>query len=97
MQIVSALNGIHSMDGSSICVLLAGAHFIPIPSMDQSMTKLILTDSRSTLSVYQFSRMYWKGVGQQNLPVTLVYPEMVTEIFPYDKLLNFGKENLWFL
>jgi hypothetical protein len=50
--------------------------------------------------VYQFSRMYWKSVSQQNLPVTLVYPEMVAEIFPhfkYDKLPDFGKENLWFL
>jgi hypothetical protein len=44
--------------------------------------------------------MYWKSVSQQNLPVTLVYPEMVAEIFPhfkYDKLPDFGKENLWFL
>jgi len=44
--------------------------------------------------------MYWKSVSQQNLPVTLAYPEMVAEIFPYfkyDKLPDFGKENLWFL
>jgi len=50
--------------------------------------------------VYQFSRMYWKSVSQQNLPVTLAYPEMVAEIFPYfkyDKLPDFGKETLWFL
>lgn len=50
--------------------------------------------------VYQFSRMYWKSVSQQNLPVTLAYPEMVAEMFPYfryDKLPEFGKENLWFL
>lgn len=50
--------------------------------------------------VYQFSRMYWKSVSQQNLPVTLAYSEMVAEIFPYfkyDKLPDFGKENLWFL
>lgn len=50
--------------------------------------------------VYQFSRMYWKSVSQQNLPVTLAYPEMVAAIFPYfkyDKLPDFGKENLWFL
>lgn len=47
--------------------------------------------------VYQFSRMYWKSVSQQNLPVTLAYPEMVAEIFPYfkyDRLPDFGKENL---
>ena len=50
--------------------------------------------------VYQFSRMYWKSVSQQNLPVTIKYPEMVAEIFPHftqDKLPDFGKENLWFL
>ena len=50
--------------------------------------------------VYQFSRMYWKSVSQQNLPVTIKYPEMVAKIYPYfedDKLPDFGKENLWFL
>lgn len=50
--------------------------------------------------VYQFSRMYWKSVSQQNLPVTIKYPEMVAEIYPYfqyEKLPDFGKENLWFL
>ena len=50
--------------------------------------------------VYQFSRMYWKSVKQQNLPVTIKYPEMAAEIFPFfegDKLPDFGKNNLWFL
>ena len=50
--------------------------------------------------VYQFSRMYWKSVSQQNLPVTIKYPEMVAEIYPHftqDKLPDFGRENLWFL
>ena len=50
--------------------------------------------------VYQFSRMYWKSVSQQNLPVTTKYPEMVAEIFPHfehNNLPEFGKENLWFL
>jgi len=50
--------------------------------------------------VYQFSRMYWKSISQQNLPVTIKYPEMVAEIYPYfehDKLPDFGKKNLWFL
>jgi len=50
--------------------------------------------------VYQFSRMYWKSVKQQNLPVTIKYPEMVAQIFPFfegDKLPDFGKNNLWFL
>lgn len=50
--------------------------------------------------VYQFSRMYWKSVKQQNLPVTIKYPEMVAQIFHHfegDKLPDFGKNNLWFL
>lgn len=50
--------------------------------------------------VYQFSRMYWKSVSQQNLPVTTKYPEMVAQIYPhftYDNLPDFGKSNLWFL
>lgn len=50
--------------------------------------------------VYQFSRMYWKSVRQQNLPVTIKYPEMVAEIFPHfsgNEIPEFGKDNLWFL
>lgn len=50
--------------------------------------------------VYQFSRMYWKSISQQNLPVTIKYPEMVAEIYPHfenDNLPEFGKSNLWFL
>jgi hypothetical protein len=50
--------------------------------------------------VYQFSRMYWKSVSQQNLPVTTKYPEMVAEIYPHfegGRLYDFGKKNLWFL
>ncbi len=50
--------------------------------------------------VYQFSRMYWKSVSQQNLPVTICYPEMVAEIFPHfqsETLPPFGQKNLWFL
>lgn len=50
--------------------------------------------------VYQFSRMYWKSVSQQNIPVTISYPEMVAQMFPYFKqphIPDFGKSNLWFL
>lgn len=50
--------------------------------------------------VYQFSRMYWKSIIQQSLPVTIKYPEMVAEIYPYfqhDELPDHGKESLWFL
>lgn len=50
--------------------------------------------------VYQFSRVYWKSLSQQNLPVTIKYPEMVAEMFPYFdgfEIPEFGKDNLWFL
>jgi len=50
--------------------------------------------------VYQFSRMYWKSVRQQNLPVTIKYPEMVAQIAPHFdglEIPQFGKDNLWFL
>jgi hypothetical protein len=50
--------------------------------------------------VYQFSRMYWKSVRQQNLPVTIKYPELVAEMFPHfegNEIPPFGKDNLWFL
>ncbi|PIQ35227.1 MAG: hypothetical protein COW63_01465 [Bacteroidetes bacterium CG18_big_fil_WC_8_21_14_2_50_41_14] len=64
-----------------------------------------LTDDHKIITdlidqVYQFSRMYWKSVRQQNLPVTLKYPEMVAEMFPHfvgNEIPSFGKNNLWFL
>ena len=50
--------------------------------------------------VYQFSRMYWTSVSQQNLPVTIKYPEMVAKIYPHfqsNTLPEFARKNLWFL
>ena len=50
--------------------------------------------------VYQFSRVYWKSLSQQNLPVTIKYPEMVAEMFPHSdgyEIPDFGKDYLWFL
>jgi hypothetical protein len=51
--------------------------------------------------IYQFSRIYWKSVKQQNLPVTIKYPEMVAQIAPHFSTgsipSNIGKDNLWFL
>lgn len=59
-------------------------------------------DEREKLmrQVYQFSRLYWKSVSQQPLPVTVKYPEMVAEMFPWFESLtlpSFGRKNLWFL
>lgn len=50
--------------------------------------------------VYQFSRIYWKSVSHQNLPVTIKYPEMVAQIAPHFEspgIPYYGKDNLWFL
>jgi len=61
---------------------------------DESLVDLLIDQ------VYQFSRMYWKSVSQQNIPVTISYPEMVAQMYPYFKqpqIPEFGKDNLWFL
>ena len=49
--------------------------------------------------VYEFSRMYWKSVSHQNLPVTIKYPEMLAQIAPHFNVddIHYGKDNLWFL
>jgi hypothetical protein len=49
--------------------------------------------------VYQFSRLYWKSLRQQNVPVTIKYPEMVAEIAPHfgKDMPPYGREKLWFL
>ena len=50
--------------------------------------------------VYQFSRIYWKSVKQQNLPVTIKYPEMIAQILPYFSNTdpdNIDTKHLWFL
>ncbi|MEJ7830021.1 MAG: hypothetical protein WKF91_17560, partial [Segetibacter sp.] len=63
--------------------------------LDNSQTINELIDQ-----VYQFSRMYWKSLAQQSLPVTVSYPEMVAEVAPYFEggvIPPEGKDNLWFL
>jgi len=50
--------------------------------------------------IYQFSRMYWKSISQQSLPVTIKYPEIIAEIAPHflgNDIPAYGKNNLWFL
>lgn len=77
---------------------------LPVKIHIQSDKKEILEDVTEVKKlidqVYQFSRMYWKSVKQQNLPVTLKYPEMVAQIFPHfdsNIMPEFGQKNLWFL
>lgn len=68
---------------------------------NQTGNDISMSDAFELLNqVYQFSRMYWKSVKQQNLPITIKYPEMVAEIVPHfsdAELPQFGKNNLWFL
>ncbi len=49
--------------------------------------------------VYQFSRIYWRSVRQQGLPVTIKYPEMVADLMPHfdDSSVFAEKDSLWFL
>ncbi|MBW7868723.1 MAG: hypothetical protein H3C31_10395 [Brumimicrobium sp.] len=73
---------------------------LSIRSNDKTIREDAKTINNLVDQVYQFSRMYWKSVKQQNLPVTIKYPEMVAEIFPHfegEVIPSFGKDNLWFL
>lgn len=85
-----------SMDGYPFPVKLK----IECPS---DKTRQIDTQTIKELidQVYQFSRIYWKSVKQQNLPVTIKYPEMVAQIAPHFSSgnipPNIGNDNLWFL
>ncbi len=89
-------NTFNKMDGFPFPVKLKIS--CPTDSELQSDTQIIngLIDQ-----VYQFSRIYWKSVKQQNLPVTIKYPEMVAKIAPHfnggNIPSNIGNDNLWFL
>jgi hypothetical protein len=72
-------------------------------SIDCTEPKLLKNDdtiNELINQVYQFSRLYFKSVMQQNLPVTIKYPEMIAEIAPYfdgTGIPPIVKNNLWFL
>jgi len=77
---------------------------LPVKLHIQSTDESILEDPEQIKllidQVYQFSRMYWKSVSQQSMPVTTKYPELVAQAFPHfkgGKIPEFGKNNLWFL
>jgi hypothetical protein len=73
---------------------------ITVRSTDDKVFKEEKTMQDVVDQVYQFSRLYWKSVSQQNLPVTIKYPEMLAEIFPHFNsrvIPQFGRKNLWFL
>jgi|JI10StandDraft_1071094.scaffolds.fasta_scaffold15048_2 hypothetical protein len=80
-----------------------GFHF-PVKLAIDCNKKELLNDVKTIHDlinqVYQFSRMYWKSLSQQNLPVTIKYPEMIAEIVPYFsgvEIPPYGKDKLWFL
>ena len=63
---------------------------------DETVVKEVLEQ------IYQLSRMYWKSVDQQSVPITVKYPELIARIVPYfknDIIPNpdFGCHNPWFL
>ncbi len=49
--------------------------------------------------VFQFSRLYWKSLKPQNVPITIKYPEMVAQLVPRFKndIDEEAKNKLWFL
>ncbi|MFY0673981.1 MAG: hypothetical protein JXQ87_11275 [Bacteroidia bacterium] len=87
-------NKVSNMDGFPFPVKLKIQCSKPELEQDVKVVKELIDQ------VYQFSRMYWKSLRQQNLPVTIKYPEMVAQIAPYfnsPEIPPFGKRNLWFL
>lgn len=79
------------------------SYHLPVKLAINASDSALLTEERVQElidQVYQFSRMYWKSLKQQSLPVTITYPEMVAEMFPHFKtqaIPEFGLKNLWFL
>lgn len=73
---------------------------LKIDCTDESQLKETKVITGLIDQVYQFSRLYYKSIRQQNLPVTIKYPEMVAKIAPHFEgkgIPDYGKENLWFL
>lgn len=50
--------------------------------------------------VYEFCMLHWRSVKQPRIPVTVAYPRMVAEIFPWfdgEVLPDAARKSLWFL
>jgi hypothetical protein len=75
----------------------------PIKINISSPDKVAFDDANITLElltqVYQFSRLYWKSLRQQNVPITIKYPEMVAQLAPRFEapIPEHAKDKLWFL
>lgn len=79
-----------------------GYHFpikIRISSPDEDAFEDINIIDELLVQVYQFSKLYWKSLRQQNVPVTIKYPEMVAQLAPKfnDHIDDEVKDKLWFL
>lgn len=72
---------------------------IGISSPDEDAFEDVSIVSDLLTQVYQFSRLYWKSLRQQNVPVTIKYPEMVAQIAPRFEapIPKEAKDKLWFL
>jgi hypothetical protein len=75
----------------------------PIKISISSPDKDAFDDANITLElltqVYQFSRLYWKSLRQQNVPITIKYPEMVAQLAPLfeNRIPDDVNDKLWFL
>ncbi len=72
---------------------------IKISSPDKDAFEDVEVIEELLTQVYQFSRLYWKSLRQQNVPITIKYPEMVAQIAPrfVNGVPEGAKNKLWFL
>ena len=72
---------------------------IKISSPDEDAFEDVEVIEELLTQVYQFSRLYWKSLRQQNVPITIKYPEMVAQLAPKfkDEVPEDAKDKLWFL
>lgn len=72
---------------------------IKVSSPDEDAFEDVEVIEELLTQVYQFSRLYWKSLRQQNVPITIKYPEMVAQIAPKFKngVPEDAKDKLWFL
>ncbi len=78
----------------------------PFPSkLHFKSTDPELLDDQETINtlieqVHQFSRLYWKSVTQQSVPVTVLYPKLAAQHmthFNINQLPPHSQNSLWFL
>ena len=81
------------MDGFPFPVKLSIAHSGTDGDIDETVVHELVEQ------IHQFSKIYYKSVKQQGLPVTISYPSMIAEIMPHfdNKQLYEKADNLWFL